>query len=224
MAGTCYLCGERYSGRGTKDHVPPLMFTGRRLRTEADLQLTTLRTHGTCNRAYQADEEYFVHTFCWFGKDTSAGRAVIDDVVEARLMPEKRGLRTKIHGEWDPQPSGLWLPNGRVLKRFDGGRAGRVVWKIVRGLHFMKYDEVLPERTPRSLRLIAGPDDRPTDEELALTAAKPEGRYPGLFDYKHRVHVVDESRRLHAWALLFWDCMMAIVLVRRGAGALGQGT
>jgi hypothetical protein len=212
----CYLCGAELAGRGTKDHVPPLMFFGRRLRTEQKLQLMTLRVHAACNRAFQEDEEYFVHSFCWFGKDTTGGRAVIQDVLAARAKAEKAGLRAKVHDEWEPRPSGLWLPSGRVVKRFDGRRVGRVVWKIVRGLHFAKYREVLADRAPRSIRLITDQDERPKPDEMELMAAKPEGRYPGVFDFKHRVHMIDESRWLYEWGLLFWDCMASIVRVRKG--------
>jgi hypothetical protein len=50
--------------------------------------------------------------------------------------------------EFDHNPSGLLLPGGKVLKRFDGKRIARVAWKMVRGLHFHYAHEVLPEDWP----------------------------------------------------------------------------
>ena len=82
--------------------------------------------------------------------------------------------------EFDPRPGGLVLPHNQVVKRFDSKRIERVLWKIVRGLHFHRDDnEVLPENWQLSwsftTRQEPGPPehsklfrDLPNVESLAL--------------------------------------------------------
>ena len=56
-------------------------------------------------------------------------------------------LYQAVRREFEKQPSGLHLPGGRVVKRFQGERVNRVVWKLVRGLYFHEMSSVLPDDT-----------------------------------------------------------------------------
>jgi hypothetical protein len=55
--------------------------------------------------------------------------------------------------EFDVRPSGIVLPNGKIVKRLKP-RVHRVAWKIARGLFFIETGRILPERTPRSIALV----------------------------------------------------------------------
>ena len=58
-------------------------------------------------------------------------------------MPEVQvPLMRKVLREFDPTPSGIILPAGKIVKRFEGKRLARVAWKMVRGLHFLHTEEV----------------------------------------------------------------------------------
>ncbi|MFZ0496763.1 MAG: hypothetical protein WCB09_04070 [Methylocella sp.] len=106
--------------------------------------------------------------------------------------------------EFEPLPSGLILPGGKVVKRFDGERLRRVAWKMVRGLHFYHTGEVLPEQwSTVGVRLFV-PDERPTDDLLTfVSVTESRGAYPGVFDYKF--DKFPELDNLRYWALLLWD-------------------
>ena len=113
--------------------------------------------------------------------------------------------------EFDPNPSGLIIPGGKVIKRFEGERLRWIAWKMVRGLHFHHTGEVLPEHWPTVGVRIFSRDERPTDDVLAfLSIAKSQGTYPGVLDYKFLKF--PESNNLHYWALLLWDRLIIRVL------------
>ena len=77
-------------------------------------------------------------------------RKKILDVCTRR--PEQAKLLRKVLNEFERQPSGLILPPNIVLKRFEGDRIARVIWKIVRGLYFYHFGVFVAEDAPRQLR------------------------------------------------------------------------
>lgn len=117
-------------------------------------------------------------------------------------------LSHKILGEFDPRPSGLYLPSRKVVKRFDPQRFWRVVWKIARGLFAIEYQKFLPEDTPRSFQIV-DPDTKPPDL-FYLIPDETRGAYPGVFDYKFAAF--PEHMGEHLWAMLFWDRLIMLVL------------
>jgi hypothetical protein len=108
-------------------------------------QLITLDAHQACNSAYQDDEDYFVRTLTPFARGSEAGNAIYAKVLGDFRTGKQVPLTKMVLEEFDPNPSGLLLPGGKVVKRFQGERLRRVAWKIVRGLHFYHNNEVLPE-------------------------------------------------------------------------------
>jgi len=96
------------------------------------------------------------------------------------------------------------LPSGKTVKRFEGARLRRVVWKMVRGLHFYHTGEVLPEQWSTVGVKLFSPDERPTDDVLLFArTTSSRGTYPGVFDYKF--DKFPEANNLHYWLLLLWD-------------------
>lgn len=208
----CYLCGEPLCDPTSADHVPPKQLFARSLRRAQHLQFDTLPVHDACNQAYKRDEEYFVHTLMPFGLGSVAGQAVYDDVLKKYRRREKVGLTLRVLGEFDPRPSGLFLPGGKVVKRFAGERLQRIAWKIVRGLFFLHHGRALPATTTTVVSLTA-PGEIPPQHFLhfmSLPDRVEHGRYPGVFAYRHDNFT--ESGNTHYWALLLWDRMIITVI------------
>jgi len=150
----CYLCGNKLDEEIDRDHVPPKQFYSKQLRKKHNPNLFTLPVHPACNKSYQKDEDYFVHSIAPLTKGSYSGDGIWNDIVHQFQRPQGQRIGQMISREFDDRPFGLYLPNGKVLKRFDGERVWRVVWKILRGLFFKEYNRFLPEDTPRSYNLM----------------------------------------------------------------------
>ncbi|MBI1989608.1 MAG: hypothetical protein HYS65_07720 [Betaproteobacteria bacterium] len=121
----------------------------------------------------------------------------------------KRGLVHKVLQEFERKPSGIVLPPNLIAKRLEGERVHRVVWKIIRGLYFHHFNEVLPEWVPNGLEIV--PPDRPPPKEflIGLPDDPIHGQYPGVFDYKFAKF--PEVHNFNYWAMLLWDRIILIV-------------
>ena len=209
----CYLCGLPLAEPISVDHVPPKQLFARTIRrAHHPLLLDTLPVHDACNKAYQMDEDYFVHTLMPFGLGSVAGQAVYDDVLQKYRRRQKVGLTLRVLSEFEPRPSGLILPKGKVGKRFQGTRIQRVAWKIVRGLFHLQHGRVLPAATTTWVSLTS-PGETPPEHFLqfmSLPDRVEHGRYPGVFAY--RFDNFAEDQNIHYWALLIWDRIIITVL------------
>ena len=191
------------------DHVPPKQFYAYEIRKEHNPNLLTIRVHADCNRAYQHDEDYFVNTLAPFARGSYAGNAFLNEVFAKYGARKNRNLVHKVLQEFERQPSGLVLPANLVVKRLEGERVHRVAWKIIRGLYFNHFAEVLPEDTPNGLEIV--PPDRPPPKEF-ITGLRDEpirGRHPGVFDYKFAKF--PEVHNFNYWAMLLWDRIIMIM-------------
>jgi hypothetical protein len=125
---------------------------------------------------------------------------VLEDYRAGKQVP----LTRRVLGEFEPSPSGLLLPGGKVVKRFDGERIKRVIWKMVRGLHFHHTGEILPERWSAVGVQLFTLDQQPPEDVIEFAGTHPShGTYQGVFDYKFDKY--PESNNLHYWLLLLWD-------------------
>jgi hypothetical protein len=203
----CYLCGAPLSGLFDREHVPPKQLYADRVRRENNLNLLTIPAHPSCNRDFQLDEDYFVNTLMPFARGTYAGDAIYSEILRKFRQGEKKRLVQRVLKEFELRPSGLVLPKGKILKRFDGARLQRVAWKIVRGLYFRHFDQVLPSSLTNGLR-ISFPDEEPPPDFFALAEEPTYGLYPGVFDYKFAKF--PEIHNFHYWAMLLWDRLILI--------------
>ena len=141
----CYLCGKPLCPPVNVDHpVMQQLFAPYIRRQHNVSKLITLETHKACNTAYHSDEDYFVRSLMPFARGSEAGNAIYAKVLNDFRTGRQVPLTRMVLSEFEPNPSGLFLPGGKVVKRFDGERLGRVAWKMVRGLHFHHTGEVLP--------------------------------------------------------------------------------
>lgn len=204
----CYLCGRAIDGDRSMDHVPPKQFYSREIRKKHNPDLLRLPTHCSCNHSYQQDEEYFIHALGPLALKSYAGGSLFREMTDQYSKDRNVALGRTVFDEFEKRPSGLVLPDGKVLKRIDPDRVWRVVWKIVRGLYYHEYGEILPEDTLRSYELVS-PGEKPPPHFFAIPDESRAGDYPGVFDYKHcRFEEVED---MQLWAFLLWDKLILLI-------------
>ena len=206
----CYLCGLRIKDDKNYDHIPPRQFFATEIRKSNNPNLTTLPTHRRCNSSFQPDEDYFVHTHLPFIKKSYSGSHIYEDAKKRFSKGRNVGLIHKILKEFDSNPSGLVLPSDKIIKRFEGRRIRRVVWKILRGLYYIENHLVLPEETDKRI-FYTLPDDTPPDIFPLLSESPCKGKYPGVFDYRYVIHKAEEIT-FNIWGLLFWDRIITTIM------------
>jgi hypothetical protein len=209
-SAVCYLCGKPLTKPIDGDHVPPKQLFAHSIRKKHPTNLLRIATHAACNQSYQFDEDYFVNTLAPFARGSYSGNAVLTDIFDKFHKGEKVGLIKKVLSEFERRPSGLVLPKGKVIKRFEGKRLNRVLLKIVRGLYFHHYGEVLPEELTADVTIVS-PDSPPPEHFLMALGDKQEhGRHQGVFAYKFTKF--PEVNNFHYWGMLFWDRIIAIAM------------
>jgi hypothetical protein len=183
------------------------------LRKKRAPQLLTIPVHKACNSAYQHDEDYFVKAILPFLPNSYAGNVLFRKTISEYHRGRNRLLMQKVLREFDPRPSGLALPNDKIAKRFEGARISRVVWKIVRGLHFHHTNQVLPTDWTTSVALhLLDRTWRPLLHFLAFMQEPdnpPHGKDEGVFCYRYKKF--PKANDLHYWALLVLDSVLLIV-------------
>ena len=205
----CYICGNSLQDEVDRDHVPPKQFYARDLRRRHAPNLYTLPVHPSCNKAHQKDEDYFVHAIAPLAMESYSGNALWKDLEHQYSRPQGTVIGNMVLKEFDKRPSGLYLPSGKVVKRFDGERVWRVAWKIVRGLFFKEYQRFLPENTARTYYKFVSLGEQPPLVFDAVRNTPPRGQYPAVFDFKYIV--APEVDNFHLWAMLFWDRLIMII-------------
>lgn len=217
MPDLCYLCRHQIVSDASMDHVPPKQFYASSLRRELNLSgLVTIPAHGACNKSFARDEEYFTWSLSPLAVGSTAGNALAQDRAE-KLKRQGRllALYEMVRREFDKSPSGLHLPGGRVVKRFQHERVNRVVWKLVRGLYAHEMKSVLPDDTPRTTEIIEPERVRETAGTNAVwervKAQDPRGSYGGVFEYKYLLGHAAQGQKLHLWGMLLWDKIMVFV-------------
>jgi hypothetical protein len=205
----CYLCGEALSEPINRDHVPPQRFFVPEIRRKFNLDsLITLPTHANCNKQWQLDEEYFVATFLPFARGSTSGDALYRHNISRFQRGSNVALANMVLKEFQRVVNGIILPANRVAKRFDPQRVHDVIYKIIRGLHYHHYGEILPRVWSCSFT-VTPPGQQPPDCFLALTNAgllNSKGSYPGVFAYSP--HKFPDVNNLHYWAMLLWDTII----------------
>ena len=206
----CYLCGQPQGGKFNHDHVPPKQLSTKKLRNKHNLNLFWLPTHESCNKSYQHDEDYFVYSLMPFARGSYSGDALRAKILDDCRHDQQKSLLQKGLREFERRPSGLILPPGVVVKRFDGDRIPRVAWKIVRGLIFHHYGIFLEEGTPTHCKIVPPDQPPPLPFPLLLLYDNPINRnYEGVFEYSFGS--VPEKHNMNYCALLLWDRLTIIM-------------
>jgi hypothetical protein len=206
----CYLCGQPLGDNYNADHVPPRRIFPSQIRRDLKENLLTLKTHPSCQKAYQKDEEYFFNTLLPNALPSAVGPMLAKDF-KALIERDKpsRKLSGTILRQFEERPGGLVLPHGLIVQRLQPGRVDRIVWKIVRGLHSHETGNFLSEQQPRAIEIYGPFDHREIPDYIdALRRQQPKGHTPTCFEYT----LVDFSRLpgwngppLHAALITLWQ-------------------
>jgi hypothetical protein len=208
----CYLCGKKLDKEEaiSRDHVPPRQFYPSAIRKNTNLNLFTLPTHTACNKSYQKDEDYFVNSLGPLAKSSYAGNELWEDISHQMSRSESKKLILKILKEFERRPSGIILPHGKVGKRYNVKRTGRIIWKITRGLFYKEKEKILPEDTIHYIGRILGKYEKPTEELILVASTAPsKGQYFKVFDYKY----INQDN-LYLWAMRFWDSLTVSIMFK----------
>jgi hypothetical protein len=143
MATTCYLCESQAD---TREHVPSRGFFDK-----LPNDIITVPACKNCNASFAKDEEYFrtVVAAQAFGISEAARRVWTGPIVRSLYRVGFEGLRKRLVGDlvtieiWDEQKQQMVsLPGVKV----EGGRASKIVRKIMRGIYFAECDQKLAEK------------------------------------------------------------------------------
>jgi hypothetical protein len=211
--GHCYLCGKPLSEPTSADHVPPLMFFPKEMRREHNIDnLLTIPVHADCNLSYQFDEEYFVHTLLPMTKGSEAGDAHHARVAKKLKDGKNVALVNMVMDEFKHVVKGVHLPPTRVAKMIDHYRFHRVLWKIIRGLHYHHTGEILPPEW--GMRYWVTAPYEPPEEFFKMYAesgrSAPQGDYPKIFSYFF--DRFPEAWGMHYWGFHLWDSMIVTAM------------
>ncbi len=220
----CYLCGQtiKPDQQWNRDHIPPARIFAAAVRRKFSPNLVWLPTHVDCNSSYRGDEEYFIASFVGHVRTPTAD-AVMKELGDAAAKRHGVGLIKEVISRFGR----VIGPKGELLYSFDKARVDRCLWKIVRGLYYLDLAAVLPEKTLGEIHLISPQNTADDLQKIGWFASvrdtEPMGRYGSVFDYKWLCWKDDEIRG-HAFALMFWDGLIAATLFHDPACACARCT
>jgi hypothetical protein len=188
----------------TKDHVPPKSFFPR----PRPADLITVPCCQKCNQGSEKDEELFLATFMFSDAgSTPTGKRLWDEKLD-RMYQKNLGLKKTVARMLSHKqaytPAGLYLGR-RMTISVDHPRLERVVEKIVRGLYYYEYGDLMPANV-KVMTLFLNTDVmlRAAQQHFReLTAGK--RMWSGIFEYCH--NRVRESPEQSMWHIRFYACI-----------------
>lgn len=120
-------------------------------------------------------------------------------------------------GEFERTWNGIWLPPGKIAKRFQPERVYRVLWKIVRGLTFHEAELIFPERHYTAWKIFTE-EDPPRNDELVgrMLATTGLGEHPEILRH-WKLDTEIKGRQWYARVLLFWNSIMFLAVHHEAA-------
>lgn len=210
MQNLCYLCGKIINKKNRNaDHIPAKQFFPSALIKKANVQLLTRPTHKSCNSAFQKDEDYFKLSLGSVANDTRALKALWKDLVRQVGKPKTRPLRLMVFRKFKKEvrtPAGLTIP-GIVAKTFDKRRIFRVIWKVIRGLFYIRFSQILPESTEHFISYVQRNEPMFAADLLkylfSMTLKEQEhGNNKEVFSYRY---YIPPKNDFYSWIILFWS-------------------
>jgi hypothetical protein len=212
LGTVCYVCGQDITdGQAwNRDHVPPRRFYGKSIRNAFNPNLDWLHTHTACNSSYKKDEEYYVASFASHA-DSDAGRAVFEDWSRGVAKGHDTGLLKTIMGQFGK----VVTADGSLVFNYDADRAGRFLWKLVRGVHFREVGRFLPENLPKRLMMLSPEKNQHAAADYPwwplVRDTQPMGAHGAIFDYKW-LCTITEGIKGNAIGMLLWDRLLVLAL------------
>ena len=103
------------------------------------------------------------------------------------------------------------------MVNYDPDRAGRITWKLVRGVYFEGAGRFLPHYTPKRLILIDPRDYKEVPGKYPyfdfVRATRPMGRHGRVLDYKWiGVRFAEDKVRAHLMTMMLWEHLVFIAI------------
>lgn len=207
----CVYCGSRQ--RLGVDHIPPqCLFSSPRPQNT----ITVPCCHD-CNSRFSKDDVYFRdHLSLWqeisdHPESQKIAESVLRSFKDQKQQKYTRSLFRNVVDVNIISKGGIYLGKGKGLK-IDPRRIARVPGRIVRGLFFHEYGEILPSGhcvvvIPLVEEYFANTDQRKSISEVcgSLTSTPRTTIGQGVFSYWH--HLDADSCYRSMWLLLFYGKM-----------------
>jgi hypothetical protein len=170
------------------------------------VNLITVPSCFKCNQGFKKDEEYFLGIITFTEAGISAEGEKLWSQRLRRMYKKDLGLRRAIAKAIVPKqvftPAGLYL--GRRFKlEPDWPRIKNYFTKVIRGLYYFEYGEILPESTLIHYVLL---DDMEILEEINRNVSRGKRGWSGVFEYK-RNRVPDSSGE-SLWLFLVYETIL----------------
>jgi hypothetical protein len=182
--------------------------------------LKSLPTHAACNTAAERDEAYFIVSFAGH-VNTDVAREVMKDIGHQL----RKGEGVRLFNDVISRFGTVTGPRGEITFSYDTGRVHAFLWKVVRGLYADELGTILPAVPPQGIQLISPlhiPEELSQIEWFRLVRnTAPLGTYGRVFDYKW-LSWRAASLRGHAFAMMFWDGLLAAMLFHDPTCECGQ--
>ncbi|MBU0734082.1 MAG: HNH endonuclease [Proteobacteria bacterium] len=197
---TCIYCGKK--PKRTDDHVPPKSFFPKPRASD----LITVPSCKKCNQGAGKDEEFFLATFMFSDAGISdAGKRLWSEKLH-RMYEKNLGLRRKIAQALEytnvVTPVGLFLGRRMAIKP-DEKRFDKVISKIVRGLYFFEYQEVIPPVSSILCLFLKTEEHFQAAKEYVNQLKSGTRGWPGIFEY--RFNRLEKKHDESMWILLFYN-------------------
>lgn len=204
----CVYCAKEKNT--TRDHVPPKNL----FPNPKPSNLITVPCCDSCNKEKQKDEDYF-RSWILFGKAgiTNQGKIIWDQKLN-RTYEKDIGLKKAIARSFKEveikTPSGIYLGK-RLAIQAEWNRIERVISKIVKGLYYFEYNEIMSNNVQIKVAHITY-DKKMQDEMKKLLLLPGKRKWYGIFEYAR--NRVESAKSNSAWLLLFFNSNLFAVLTR----------
>jgi hypothetical protein len=203
--GECIYCGE--INTITRDHVPPKQFFPQ----PRPSNLITVPSCARCNEGAQIDEDYFRATFMFSDAGiTPVGKKLWDQKLDKKYKNDL-GLRRKI--AQDLEEVNLVTPRGLYIKRQsaifpDSARLENVVCKIVKGLYYHEFNEIIPSSVSIMAYFLQTQEERNEAFELDLQSGSRS--WPEVFKYRFKRDSINNE--CSTWLISFYECIIFLAM------------
>jgi hypothetical protein len=214
----CHLCGNvidsnipELSMEISREHVPPLQFFPKQIRGEIKGSLLVLPTHKGCNQSFQADEEYFIHTYSIHVNSNTNAQHLISDIRRRTQSKQSQRLLQMIENEFSNiTQGGIVLPSGTLVHNVNAPRVDRVLRKILQGLYYYEEKEFLPYETAMWIQPYEKPEDMPYYFNKIFCETGPcRGVCKKVFAYRYT-----NLESYSYWSMLLWDSLLFCIIFK----------
>ena len=243
----CYLCGEEITEdqESNKDHIPPKQLF-RALKDEEKRNLMTLTVHKQCNEHYQEDEQKYGEYMRLLATNIARYNENAEDIFRKNFrdgqnhpgnynFTQETVAEGPIYQTENERVTRVYYKD-RILTPEESTSINRIVWKIVRGLYYIKNDKVLekeiehqiiPTRMPMILARENGSItgaiakfEYVQDElnqfyqaqaDLESEIGKINTQHPKAFNYRYK-KLADRNEEI--WELQYCEDILKIVRYR----------